>query len=284
MNQPIAFINPFGPHRAQVPALDVLVADGAGADRDRLCTLLRMAGHRVTTAERGDCALDVLRGGSTSVVMVGRRLEDMDLPTFADGLRALPLDAASCPQLVALVPVTEAVPSDALESVGVRSFLATPVAASRLLELLGTLAKQVDPDRLQPPSRAAWPARTANLDPTMLDELEALGLGETFEREFIAQCLADIDVAVEGLLAAGHELNWQHMRDYALAAKGVASSVGLVRLAALADSVARAQDWMLARDAQQVSERMCDALGEARVLLRERCDATAQATARDAAG
>jgi len=284
MPQTIAFINPFGSHRARVPALDVLVVDVAGADRERLCTLLRMAGHRVTTAERASCALDVLRGGATSIAMIGCGLRDMTLPAFADQVHALPLDSCARPHLVALVPVTEAVPSEALGTAGIPTFLATPVAASRLLELLDTLAKQVAPERLQPNVRTTGRARTANLDPTMLDELAALGLGPAFEREFIDQCLADLETAVAGLIMAARELNWHHMRDYALGAKGVASSVGLVRVAALADSIVKAQDWLLAREAHTLGERMRDAMQEAQALLRDRSGMRSLPAVRDAAG
>lgn len=284
MSPNIAFINPFASHRARVAPLDVLVIDADDANRERLCTLLRMAGHRVTTAELADDALDVLRGGLTHVIMTGRDVGGMALPGFAAHLRALPLDAPSRPHIVALVPVTEAVSGHALDAAGVTAFLATPVAASRLLELMATLAGRVAPNRSQPALRAASPARTANLDPTMLNELAALGLGAAFEREFVAQCLGDLRTAIEGVVAAARDLNWQYMRDYALGAKGVASSVGLVRVATLADSVVKSQDWVLARDGRAIGERLCDALHEAQELLRERGIATSRQQTRNAAG
>lgn len=284
MTPPVAFINPFGAHRAAVPSLDVLVVDRADDDRERLCTLLRMAGHRVTTSERGECALDVLRGGTTAVVMVSGRLPDLALVPFVERLHALPLAAASQPHVVALFPGTEAAPCHTLKAAGITTCLATPVAVSRLLELLAMLAKRIDPECVQPLSPPVGTARTANLDPRMLDELAALGLGGAFEREFITQCLSDLETAVAGVEAACRALNWPHMRDYALGVKGVASSVGLVRLVTLAESMVKAQDWALVRDGQAVAARLRDALSEARVLLRERTRGPAQASPLDATG
>ena len=67
----------------------------------------------------------------------------------------------------------------------------------------------------------------------MLDELGALGMGESFEREFIAQCLRDADGCLRRIGAGRRSAaTGTGVREQAHALKGVASNLGLVKLAA----------------------------------------------------
>jgi len=76
-------------------------------------------------------------------------------------------------------------------------------------------------------------------DSTVLDELSALGLGNNFEREFIAQCMRDADACIEALTHAGTRGDWESVREQAHALKGVAGNLGLVKLAAVAGELMR---------------------------------------------
>ena len=89
------------------------------------------------------------------------------------------------------------------------------------------------------------------LDAAVLDELAQLGMGETFEREFIAQCLSDATASVASIERVGANGDWDALREHAHALKGVASNVGLLRVAALSGEMMGLAEWQLAREWRQ---------------------------------
>ena len=101
---------------------------------------------------------------------------------------------------------------------------------------------------MQPTARVELPVGNDVFDPGVLDELAALGMGEAFVREFIAQCLHDADGCVADLQKACERGDWSVLRDHAHALKGVSSNLGLVGLASLAGEWMRLPDWQLARE------------------------------------
>ena len=89
------------------------------------------------------------------------------------------------------------------------------------------------------------------LDPGVLDELSALGMGEAFEREFIVQCLNDADGCLGAMAHAMESGDGAHMREHAHALKGVASNLGLVKLAAASGELMRLADSLVAKEWRQ---------------------------------
>jgi two-component system sensor histidine kinase RpfC len=86
------------------------------------------------------------------------------------------------------------------------------------------------------------------LDPGVLNELSALGMGDTFEREFIVQCLNDADGCLGAMAHAMEQGDGSHMREHAHALKGVASNLGLVKLAAAAGEMMRLGDAEISKE------------------------------------
>ena len=91
-------------------------------------------------------------------------------------------------------------------------------------------------------------ARRGALDGALLDELPHLGMGDGFEREFIEQCIADAGASIDAVVRAADASHWDALREHGHALKGVASNVGLVRVAALSGEVMRLAEWQLARE------------------------------------
>ena len=104
-------------------------------------------------------------------------------------------------------------------------------------------------------------------DAGVLDELAALGMGDYFEREFITQCLADAESCIAGFAAAGESGDWDLLRDQAHALKGVASNLGLVKLASASSEVMGLADWQLVNEWRRRLGNLGDGLAQGRMAL-----------------
>jgi len=278
MSNVVAFINPFQTHRAQVPAMDVLVADGCADTRERVRTVLTKAGHRVTVMETGEDALDHLGGGTIQVVLSAARLPDMDVRTLSKTLRLMQAGVAARTLVVATAHDVE-MPSPAeLSAAGIAEVLAKPIQQPALLDLMARLSTMVD-ERSRATVEAAAPTvvKATSFDSTVLDELSGLGLGADFEREFITQCLSDVEDGLRNMTVARERGDWRFMREYAQGIKGVAGNVGLVRIAEISNSVVKAQDWKLVGESVAIMERLEEAFLEGRELLLARLTSSDQA-------
>ena len=102
------------------------------------------------------------------------------------------------------------------QQAGARAFLPKPVVASRLLDALAEIANSGQIVSAPAPLRFDLPPLQDNVfDAAVLEELSGLGMGEEFEREFIAQCLRDAEGCLEMLAQAGDAEQWDALRDHA---------------------------------------------------------------------
>jgi two-component system sensor histidine kinase RpfC len=147
--------------------------------------------------------------------------------------------------------------------------------------LLDTLAEIAAPGQAaSPPQPMRFdlpPPQDNVFDAGVLEELSGLGMGEDFEREFIAQCLRDAEGCLEMLGQSGEEEQWDALRDHAHALKGVASNLGLVKLAGDSSEIMRLAAWQLSREWRQRLQGLRDRLVQGRAAL----DARGTPAARD---
>ena len=161
----------------------------------------------------------------------------------------------------------------ACERAGARAFLAKPASTPRLLDTLADVAASSRVDAAPPTSpvvRADVPAGDSVFDPTLLDELAALGMGDNFEREFIAQCLNDAGACLLALAEAGEESHWVRCREQAHAIKGVSSNLGLLQRASSASQIMRLSDPVMSREWRQRLETLHRELVQGRSALEAR--------------
>ncbi|KGM56200.1 ATPase [Lysobacter daejeonensis GH1-9] len=269
----IAFSDPFLRHRARVRSMRILIADDHAANRLVLERLLRKAGHRVTSVDSGEDVLSAMEQAEFDAAIVDLHMPDMSGLDLLHHLRVLQAGApAKTPVMVLSADVTP----DAIEScrrAGAWEFLAKPVATSRLLELLGNLANGVAPTTAPVAARGEGGIAANVFDPSVLDELRSLGLGESFEREFIVQCLRDAEECLMQLSQGGDHGDWDRIREQAHALKGVASNLGLMRLSSASGEVMRMQDWQLSRDWRQHAIKLGEQLSLGRSALDRRTQA-----------
>ena len=249
----IAFSDPFLRHRARVRSMQILVADDHEANRMVVQRLLQKAGHRVVCVNGGEEVLDALEIADYDTVIV-----DLHMPGLSglDLLKQLRVMEAGGGPRTPVLELSADVTPDAIarcEKAGARAFLAKPIMATRLLDVLAEIALN---GRVTTPAPASRPAMSTTptddvLDPGVLDELSALGMGEAFEREFIVQCLNDADGCLGAMAHAMESGDGAHMREHAHALKGVASNLGLVKLAAASGELMRLADSLVAKEWRQ---------------------------------
>ncbi|UNK49980.1 ATP-binding protein [Lysobacter sp. S4-A87] len=268
----IAFSDPFLRHRARVRSLGILVADDHVANRMVLQRLLQKAGHRVTCVDGGGEALNALSGSDYDAVIADLHMPDVSGLDLLRQLRVM--EAGGGRRTPVLILSADVTPESirACEQAGARAFLAKPVSTVRLLDTLAEIAANARFGAPLVALRNELPSGDGTFDSSVLDELGALGMGAGFEREFIAQCLRDADGCMVALRQAGEQANWDAAREQAHALKGVASNLGLNKLAAVSGEIMRLPDWQLAREWQArlngLGERM--AQGRAALDARER--------------
>lgn len=247
----IAFSDPFLRHRARVRAMQILVADDHEANRMVVQRLLQKAGHRITCVNGGEDVLNALESAAYDAVICDLHMPGLSGLDLLKQLRVMEAGSGSrTPVLILSADVTpESI--QRCEQAGARAFLAKPVVATRLLDALADIAtngKAMAGAANASPARGEISVSDGVLDVSVLDELTALGMGEAFEREFIAQCLNDADGCIGAMAHAMEKGEGEHLREHAHALKGVASNLGLVKLAASAGELMRLADWQISRE------------------------------------
>ena len=267
----IAFADPFLRHRARVRTLAILIADDHAANRKVLQRLLEKAGHKVTSVDGGEAVLDAVAAADYDAIIA-----DLHMPTVSglDMLKQLRVMQAGSPTRTPVLILSADVTPEAIQAcqqAGARAFLSKPVAAARLLDALAEIAAS---GRLAAPlisvREEPQVAVDGVFDSSVLDELDALGMGEGFEREFTAQCLRDAEACVRDLGEAGEGKQWEHVREQAHALKGVASNMGLVKLAARSGEIMRLPDWQLGNEWRQRRDELGELLQQGRMILEAR--------------
>lgn len=248
----IAFSDPFMRHRLRVRSMRILIADDHAANRMVLERLLQKAGHSVTSVDGAEAVLDVMASEDHDAIVVDLHMPGMSGLDMLREMRAMQAGAPRTPVIVLSADVTpESIAS--CRKAGAHAFLAKPVVASKLLDLLSDLS--TPGGRVQAESEPLFstplPVRDDGLDTEVLDELATLGLGDDFVTRFLGQCLDDASACLRGIEETGVAEQWGAMRDQAHALKGVASNMGLMQLAATSGDLMRVAEWQLRRDWRQ---------------------------------
>ena len=266
----IAFTDPFSRHRARIKSARILVADDHAANRLLLQGILQKAGHRVMTVDDGEVALDALAGGGFELALL-----DLHMPSLSgiDLLRQLRvMEAGSRTRTPVVIVSADATPESAqvCRNAGARAFITKPFAAGRLLDAIAAILSGSDGEEQASAQPAAHASSAEVLDPSVLDELASLGMGKTFEADFIGQCIADARLALAKMRQTGTERDWEQFRDHAHAMKGIAGNLGLVQCAGLSGALMRMTAFELERDWRRHCESLTQRLHDGEQALQAR--------------
>ena len=264
----IAFDDPFIRHRARVSPMQVLVADDHQANRMVLEKLLGKAGHQVLCVEGAEQVLDAVATTLFDAIIIDLHMPEISGDELLAHLRLLQAGGPLTPVIVLSADVTpEAI--ERCRRAGAHCFLAKPVEAVRLLDVLAQLgsADQMAAVPVLPEINAD---AVCEFDPGVLDELAELGLGAAFELQFSSQCLSDAQRCVAQLREAVAARDWPALREHAHACKGVAAHVGLLRAAARAQELMDAPASALQTGAGPSIDRLEALLASGRELIQRR--------------
>ncbi len=247
----IAFADPFLRHRARIKPLHVLIADDHAANRMVLQGVLQKAGHRILMVEDGEAALDALAVDAFDLAIVDLHMPSLSGIDLLHQLRVM--EAGGRERTPVVVLSADATPESvqACTNAGARAFIAKPFAVSRLLDAIAEIATGGTIGKLEESRSPAGLGAAGVLDPSVLDELSALGMGHAFEADFVGQCVADARVALARMRRAGEGEDWDEVREQAHALKGIAGNLGLVQVAAQAGEVMKTNGFELARHWRQ---------------------------------
>jgi two-component system sensor histidine kinase RpfC len=270
----IAFADPFLRHRARVRSMQLLVADDYEANRMVLQRLLQKAGHRVTCVDGGEEVLDAMAASEYDAVIVDLHMPGVSGLDLLKQLRVMQAGGGARTPVVMLSADVTPESIQRCEQAGAYAFLAKPVAAARLLDTLSDIAAQRGRrNATLAPRPGTGEAPAGVLDSSVLDELASMGMGEEFEREFIAHCLADADGCIGAMQHAAEAADWARLRDHAHAIKGVAANMGLVKVAGQGSEMMRLADWEIRNEWRQRIAMLNAALTQGRDALNARLQA-----------
>lgn len=267
----IAFSDPFLRHRARVSSLSILVADDHAANRMVLQRLLQKAGHKVVCVDGGEAVLEQLSTSEYDAVVIDLHMPGVSGLDLLKQLRVM--EASGSPHTPVIVFSADVTPDSirACEQAGARAFISKPVSTVRLLDTIADIASSARVEGAISILRDDLPpTRDSTFDSNVLDELDALGMGAAFEREFISQCLRDIDESISALARACERNDWERVREQAHALKGVASNVGLIKLATIGGELMRLADWQIGREWRSRLEMLREHLVQGRAALEAR--------------
>lgn len=265
----IEFSNPFLRHRARVRSLQILVADDHSANRMVLQRLLQKAGHRPTCVEDGEQVLSALANSDYDCAIVDLHMPGLSGVDLLKQLRVM--EAGGGRRTPVIILSADVTPSSiqACQQAGARAFIAKPISSARLLETLLDIASSAGPPAkfTELPDPGETTVNEVVFDPEVLDELASLGMGDDFEREFVAQCLRDAELCKFTLDQAGERGDWTQLREQAHALKGVSSNLGLNQLAATSGELMHLSDSQLTGEWRQRAASLVKRLDQGRAAL-----------------
>jgi len=214
----------------------ILVADDNRTNLLLIAEMLERDAHSVVAVESGTAALEALASADFDLAFLDFNMHDIDGASVYETYRFGRLHAAPTFFVTA---DTSSVTAARLESLGAAGTIYKPVTFDKLR---AAMAKQFDSEGVAAaeaanprPAPHLRPIPVEYLDPAAIETLREVRDTPEFLCKMIAEGAADIEridqVLAEALLA--HDLPAVHRQAHAL--RGVSLSLGVVRLAALAD-------------------------------------------------
>ncbi|MFT3762487.1 MAG: ATP-binding protein [Pseudoxanthomonas sp.] len=231
------------PQRPQpvVTGKRILVADDNAVNLNLIREMLARDGHRVTAAANGQEAMLKLASEDFDVLFLDFNMQDIDGATVYKTYSFSRIDAAPTFFITA---DTTSITTRSLEGLGVAGVLYKPITFEKLRGALAKLfadeaipAIVADPVAARPQRGAGRlnPVPVEYIDERAIDSLREIKDSPDFLRRMVSDGMADIEALHVQLAAAIVRLDPTAVHRQAHAMKGVALSVGAVRLGALAD-------------------------------------------------
>ncbi len=216
--------------------LHILVAEDNDTNRTVLRGILERVGHRVSTVNDGEAALDVLEAAGHEIDLM---VLDMNMP-YRSGLDVFRAHRFMTPgrHIPAIILTADATPEalDACREAGVDAYLTKPVET---VKLLATLARF---DKAPATSKPGGSIRQYRISPqppevevplvdlAKLQSLRDLGLGSSFFVDLIGGFVRDSGLADAAIAAANEGRNYPALHDALHTLRGSAGELGATRV------------------------------------------------------
>lgn len=204
----------------------ILLADDNATNLMLTCALLERDGHHVLTASSGQQAIQLLGDTEIDLAFLDFNMGDIDGATVLQIYRFGKLSPA--PTYILTADNTSATTRRLIDS-GAAGVLHKPIS---LEALRSAVSQQCSGHAMQEASAQQGPIDW--IDSTVIANLKELGSNDDFVARLVNTALADIRLLSSDLTAALKKQDLPAVHDKAHAIKGIAVSVGAVRLAALA--------------------------------------------------
>jgi CheY-like chemotaxis protein len=136
--------------RSAGSGLRILLAEDNQTNQLIVQAFVGMAGHSVTIVENGRAAVEAVRSGSFDLVLMDVQMPEMDGPTAALAIRALPGPAADIP-IIALTANAMSGDREKYLAVGMTDYVSKPVDMTTLHAAIArAVGTSEEPARMRP--------------------------------------------------------------------------------------------------------------------------------------
>ena len=207
--------------------LRVLLAEDNLTNRVVSVTRLEMLGHRVDAVASGGEALAAVQAAAYDLVLMDVMMPGMDGLAATRAIRALPGETGRLP-IVALTANVFRHHQEACLAAGMNDFLGKPFTPAQLLRVIERNAGRPQPGGVAAGDRGAF-------------QQLADAIGEAAAGDVLASFVHEAEARLARLHAAAAD-DWPAVKAEAQALAETARSIGLDRVAAAADRLARSPD------------------------------------------
>jgi two-component system sensor histidine kinase RpfC len=215
-------------------SLSILVAEDKRTNQIVIAKILDRAGHRVTLADNGEAALDMLEMQEFDLILMDVNMPVMNGIEATKLYRFASLGRPHVPVIALTADATEEV-ARRCEEAGMDACITKPIEPNRLLEIIATLVPDDNPAREASSSAevASYPAArprlrsapTSAVDTQTLDALEKLG-GKDFVDELATQFIEDGSEILDVLAEAAASGDLKTFREQLHALRSAAANIG----------------------------------------------------------
>jgi two-component system, sensor histidine kinase RpfC len=217
-------------------SLSLLLADDNASNRILIARILMDAGHRVTVAERGDQAFDVMALGAIDLALLDLNMPDMSGPDVVKLFRASSVGSTPLPIIILSADATANAKQESLDA-GADDFLTKPVTAQALLAAIErvivtrTNVGNVQVSEIEIEARPIAAAALQLVDVDQIHSLRRISKGDhKFLDQYISAAFAELETAVADLRMAAAKDNIRDARSALHIIEGTGGSIGATAL------------------------------------------------------
>lgn len=229
----------------------VLVADDNATNVTLIKELLQLDGHEVVTTKSGMETLDVLIAQEFDVLFLDYNMGDMDGAQVLQIYQFGKLKPA--PTFFLTADATEAT-ADKLKQLGAVGILLKPITREGLRDALVQVFPKEETNAIDQKIILQSPLKkvpTQYIDFGVIEDLKAISDRPEFLGQVLKDAASDIERNADQLLEALSSEDINQVRDTAHALKGVCASVGVARLATMADKLMKIDKWELGQSVER---------------------------------